>query len=328
VLNSYQDRCLDIIKLFDTFNIKHIPQEENSRSNWLAQQASGYVVSQEVFWVASVSLVEHMYELRSKGKLVLQNSDRLQDEEKTILDNMNQLLGKTLPDLQKTEPESGKTEPGSGKAELESGKTELEHGCEIGLREEAKQTLGERFKEELVTKKDEVEKDVSPLEEGKAKPIREGDSVKGGDTIWTNWRLPLLKYTSLDDDLYRRTIDGMLLKCLGEEQAKVVVREVHDGICGAHLSSHKMNWLLRRVGFYWLTMMDDCIKYQRGCEVCQRFGNIQLAPTSVMNLIVKPCPFRGWGLDFIGEIHPRSSKGHRFILVAWIISPSGPRQYH
>jgi hypothetical protein len=31
---------------------------------------------------------------------------------------------------------------------------------------------------------------------------------------------------------------------------------------------------------------------------------------------MKPWPFRGWGLDFIGEIHPRSSKGHRFILVA------------
>jgi ribonuclease HI len=33
VLNSYRDKCLDIIKLFDTFSIKHIPQEENSRVN-------------------------------------------------------------------------------------------------------------------------------------------------------------------------------------------------------------------------------------------------------------------------------------------------------
>jgi hypothetical protein len=32
-----------------------------------------------------------------------------------------------------------------------------------------------------------------------------------------------LKYTLLDDDIYQRTIDGMLLKCLGEEQAKVAV---------------------------------------------------------------------------------------------------------
>jgi hypothetical protein len=43
-----------------------------------------------------------------------------------------------------------------------------------------------------------------------------------------------LKYTMLDDDLYQRTIDIVLLKCLGEEQAKVAVREVHDGICEAH----------------------------------------------------------------------------------------------
>jgi hypothetical protein len=76
-----------------------------------------------------------------------------------------------------------------------------------------------------------------------------------------------------------------------------------------------MNWLLQRAGFYWLTMMDDCVKYQKGCEACQKFRNIQLAPASGMNPIVKPWPFRGWGLDFIGEIHPGSSKGHGFILV-------------
>jgi hypothetical protein len=54
VLNSYWDRCLDIIKLFDTFSIKHIPQEENSQANQLAQQDLGYVVSQGIFWVASI----------------------------------------------------------------------------------------------------------------------------------------------------------------------------------------------------------------------------------------------------------------------------------
>jgi ribonuclease HI len=36
VLNSYRDRWLDIIKLFDTFSIKHIPRGENNRANWLA----------------------------------------------------------------------------------------------------------------------------------------------------------------------------------------------------------------------------------------------------------------------------------------------------
>jgi hypothetical protein len=59
VLNSCRDRWLDIIKLSDTFSIKHIPHEENSQANRLASQALGYIVSQGVFWVAWVSLVEH-----------------------------------------------------------------------------------------------------------------------------------------------------------------------------------------------------------------------------------------------------------------------------
>jgi hypothetical protein len=42
----------------------------------------------------------------------------------------------------------------------------------------------------------------------------------------------------------------------------------------------------------------------------------QLAPAAMMHPIIKPCPFRGWGLDFIGQIYPPSSKGDHFVLVA------------
>jgi hypothetical protein len=188
---------------------------------------------------------------------------------------------------------------------------------------------GKEDNEEFVTKKSESRNVGSPVDEEKTEPMKEYDSVKGCGTICIDWSLPLLesirdpgkttdkkvkrqvlKYTSLDDDLYRRTIDGMLLKCLGEEQTKVVVQEVHDGICGAHQSPYKMNWLLWSVAFYWPIVMDDCVKYQKGCEACQRFVDIQLAPAGVMNSIVKPWLFKGWGLDFISEIHPGSSKGH------------------
>jgi hypothetical protein len=54
----------------------------------------------------------------------------------------------------------------------------------------------------------------------------------------------------LDYTLYRRSIDGLLLKCLGSDQPKIAMGEVHEGICGTHQSTHKMKWLLRRVGFY------------------------------------------------------------------------------
>jgi ribonuclease HI len=93
VLNYYRDKCLDIIKLCDTFSIKHIPREENSQANRLAQQASSYVVSQAIFWVLSSSLVEHRYALRSKGKSILEDSDRLWDKEKPIPDKAKEFFG-------------------------------------------------------------------------------------------------------------------------------------------------------------------------------------------------------------------------------------------
>jgi hypothetical protein len=62
-------------------------------------------------------------------------------------------------------------------------------------------------------------------------------------------------------------------------------------------------------------MLEDSFKYYKGCQACQRFRNIQMVPTSVMNLIIKPWPFRGWGMDMIGKINSPSSKGHQYILA-------------
>ena len=106
------------------------------------------------------------------------------------------------------------------------------------------------------------------------------------------------KYALLDGELFRRTTDGMLHKCLNADQARVAMGEVHEGICGTHQSAYKMKWLLKRANFYWPTMMNDCFRYYKGCEACQKFGNIQLAPAALMNPIIKPWPFRGWGSDW------------------------------
>jgi ribonuclease HI len=89
------------------------------------------------------------------------------------------------------------------------------------------------------------------------------------------------KYILIDNDLYRRTVDGILLKCLDKDQARVAMGEVHEGICSTHQSAHKMKWLLWRAGFYWPTMINECFRYYKWCEACQKFGNIQLAPAAI-----------------------------------------------
>ena len=136
-------------------------------------------------------------------------------------------------------------------------------------------------------------------------------------------RYKAMKYVLMGDDLFFRTMEGLLLKCLGPADANWFLHEVHEGTCGTHQSAHKMKWLIRRSGYYWPTMLEDCFKYYRGCQACQRFGKIQMAPASVMNPIVKPWPFRGWGMDMIGKINPPSSKGHQWTWLSHITSRSG-----
>ncbi|KAM1514561.1 hypothetical protein ACFX10_013760 [Malus domestica] len=91
------------------------------------------------------------------------------------------------------------------------------------------------------------------------------------------WRQPLISYLEhgiLPDDpkhrsevrrrahrflyykgtLYRRSFEGVLLRCLGEEEANQAMEEAHSGICGAHQSGPKLHFQLKRMGYYWLSM--------------------------------------------------------------------------
>ncbi|XP_058753067.1 uncharacterized protein LOC131626247 [Vicia villosa] len=149
-----------------------------------------------------------------------------------------------------------------------------------------------------------------------------------------DWRKPLVEYlcnpTGLTDrmikyralnfvlmghELFKKTTEGVLLKCLRENEAYLAVSNVHSGACGAHQAGHKMKWTLMRSRVYWPSMLKDCIEFAKGCQQCQMHGGIQHIPASELHAIVKPWSFRGWDLDVIGEIKPASSKQQRYILV-------------
>jgi hypothetical protein len=213
-------------------------------------------------------ILEDLDRLRDKEKPILSNAKRLSGNMNQLSRKIEPESGRIESEPGETEPSSGKEKlvlgnanqkPGKvdhllGKAypgaKLGSDKAEPGPCYRCGLQEELELILDREDSEESVTKKSESGNIGSIVDEGKTEPMKEYDSVMDGGTIRTDWTLPLLecirdpgkitdkkvkrqvlKYTSLDDDLYRRTIDGVLLKCLGEEQAKVAVREVHDGIC-------------------------------------------------------------------------------------------------
>jgi hypothetical protein len=48
-LNAYLNKCLEIIALFDDFTVLHVFRDENTVTNDLAQQASGFRANQGKF---------------------------------------------------------------------------------------------------------------------------------------------------------------------------------------------------------------------------------------------------------------------------------------
>ncbi|KAL0559086.1 hypothetical protein IC582_003676 [Cucumis melo] len=125
-----------------------------------------------------------------------------------------------------------------------------------------------------------------------------------------------MKFFLSGEVLYKRNYDMTLLRCVDALEAKNFLEEIHEGVCGTHANGHMMARQILRAGYFWLTMESDCIKYVRRCHKCQIYADKAHAPASPLHVLTAPWPFSMWGLDVIGPIKPKTSNGHRFILVA------------
>jgi hypothetical protein len=63
-------------------------------------------------------------------------------------------------------------------------------------------------------------------------------------------RYKAMRYVLIGDDMFYRTLEGLLLKYLGPIESNQLLHKVHEGTCGTHQSAHKMKWLIRRSGYY------------------------------------------------------------------------------
>jgi len=118
------------------------------------------------------------------------------------------------------------------------------------------------------------------------------------------------------DISYKRNFDAVLLRCVDKREAELLMHEIHEGSFGTHSSGYEMAKKALRAGYYWMTMHADCHHYAKKCHKCQIYADKIHVPPSMLNVISSPWPFSMWGIDMIGRIEPKTSNGHRFILVA------------
>ena len=114
--------------------------------------------------------------------------------------------------------------------------------------------------------------------------------------------------------MYKRGFSRPYLRCLGNEEADYVMREVHEGICENHSGSRSLVHKLVRVEYYWPTMQKDAEAYVKACNKCQRFSNIIRQPTEELALMTTLWPFAQWGLDIIGSF-PTAVWQLKFLVV-------------
>jgi hypothetical protein len=74
-----------------------------------------------------------------------------------------------------------------------------------------------------------------------------------------------------------------------------MLKEAHEGTCGAHQPGPKLWDRLRRLGYYWPRMITDAIAYARRCHACQILGDFIHQAPGPFHPTSQLWPFEMWG---------------------------------
>ncbi|KAL5558903.1 hypothetical protein UlMin_035114 [Ulmus minor] len=83
------------------------------------------------------------------------------------------------------------------------------------------------------------------------------------------------------DKLHKRSFSSPSLTCLNEDQAKYVLQEVHEGVCGNHSGGRALAHKVLRQGYYWPTIQADSLAFVQKCDKCQSRGQLKYAVVAI-----------------------------------------------
>jgi hypothetical protein len=64
-------------------------------------------------------------------------------------------------------------------------------------------------------------------------------------------------FVVLQGKLYKKSITGILQRCVMPQEGQVILKDIHGGVCGHHASSRAIAAKAFRAGFYWLIAIED-----------------------------------------------------------------------
>ncbi|XP_021971279.1 uncharacterized protein LOC110866441 [Helianthus annuus] len=136
-----------------------------------------------------------------------------------------------------------------------------------------------------------------------------------GDWAARKMRVKALQYELIDRELYRRSYLGPSLKCVDNEEAKYVVREINEGICGMHSGPRTVVAKAMNAGFYWPRMYETASEDVKKCDNCQVHAPMTHRHKHPMIPVSTSWPFHKWAIDIIGPF-PKGLGGVKYVVVA------------
>ncbi|GJU40537.1 reverse transcriptase domain-containing protein [Tanacetum coccineum] len=138
--------------------------------------------------------------------------------------------------------------------------------------------------------------------------------------IKPDWSLPFeficdtSDYAVGEDEpfLFKQCAYRIIRRCVARDEAAQILRQCHNDPSGGHHGIVTTARKVFEVVFYWPSIFRDAHRLCRGCDACQRVGNISSRDETPQKYIQVYEIFDVWGIDFMG---PFPSK-NKYILVA------------
>ena len=133
-------------------------------------------------------------------------------------------------------------------------------------------------------------------------------------------------YTLVQGVLYKRGTQGVLMRCIPQNEGLKLLHDIHWGICGTHASYRTLVGKAFRQGFYWPTALYDAKELVKKCVQCQFHSRqihqpaqaLQTITHLIMNRFAASIVIPVTGLALIHFVNVSiATKGTRSRLALW-----------
>ena len=94
-----------------------------------------------------------------------------------------------------------------------------------------------------------------------------------------------------------------------------ILEACHYSACDGHFSGQLTGQKILRAGYFWPILFKDSHDYVKKCDACQMYARNDFRMEIPLHVSLPLIPFEKWGIDYVGKVHPNSSRGMTYIVV-------------